>query len=193
MLLYLIIILICMSVIATANSILSAGGYGFWYIILMDICCTVAVIIIDALVAFIIRYVLPQRLFDVNKRGFCASRNEKVFLEKLGIKKWKDRIPELGGFTAFHKDKIYNPRSSEYLKRFIVESNTGIACHLAGGIVGFLIVFFYPFSTLVWVALPVATVNLILNILPMEVLRYNLYKLRALYNCCRETTHNQNI
>lgn len=183
--LYLICIFISMSLIATFNC-LPVGAYSVGYIVFIDISSTIAVILIDATVAVIIRYIFPLSLFDADKMILSASKNEKKLLEKLGIKKWKDKVPELGGFSSFHKDRIYNPKSVEYLKRFVAESNVGIICHVLGGLLGFSILLFRPFSMLLSVCLPVVIINLLLNALPAEVLRYNLYKLRKLvelYHC----------
>lgn len=176
---YLIFILISMSVIATINGLL-LSAYNVWYIIFIDVSSTIVMLIIDALIAVVIRYVFPLKWFSADKMILSAGKTEKLLLERLGIKKWKDKVPELGGFSSFHKDKIYNPRSTEYLKRFVSESNVGIICHILGGVLGFSILFFKPFCMLVSVCLPVVIINLFLNMLPAEVLRYNLYKLRKL-------------
>ena len=168
-----------MSIIAVLNGLL-ISAYNVWYIIFIDVSSTVAVLIIDAVIAVIIRYILPLNWFSADRMILSAGKNEKLLLEKLGIKKWKNKVPELGGFSSFHKDKIYNPRSTEYLKRFVSESNVGIVCHILGGVLGFAILFFKPFCMLVSVCLPVVIINLFLNMLPAEVLRYNLYKLRKL-------------
>jgi hypothetical protein len=56
-----------------------------------------------------------------------------------------------------------------------------VAIHLAGALLGFLIVFLYPFSYAPWIGVPVGVVNAVLNVLPVMALRYNLPKLEALY------------
>ena len=35
---------------------------------------------------------------------------------KLKVKKWKDKIPEIGHFTGFRKNKISDPKNPEYIK-----------------------------------------------------------------------------
>ena len=90
--------------------------------------------------AFIIRR-LPNKWFDEKVKMHYASRKELKFYEKLGVRTWKDKVPELGGFTSFHKDKIRDGDNPEYLKRFILECNYGAVIHLVTAILGFLIVF----------------------------------------------------
>ena len=103
------------------------------------------------------------------------------FYEKIGIKKWKDKALELGAVTGFRKNKLYSPNNNEYVKRFILEANYGIMVHVYCIVFGFLVMLanlFYPF---VYVTLPIAIVNLVLNLLPIFILRYNLPKLHSLY------------
>ena len=84
----------------------------------MTIAMLVVLFLIDALLATLIRK-LPEKWFDSNNKYFDERKGERKFFESLGIKKWKDKIPELGGFTNFHKDKIYEPNSIEFYERFI--------------------------------------------------------------------------
>jgi hypothetical protein len=56
-----------------------------------------------------------------------------------------------------------------------------VAIHLAGALLGFLIVFLYPLAYAPWIGVPVGVVNAVLNVLPIMALRYNLPKLEALY------------
>ena len=72
------------------------------------------------------------------------------------------------------------PDSSAYIGRFLIESNYGVAGHIAGAFLGFLIMllpFLRPFA----IALPLAAVNWVLGILPTMILRSNTPSLRALY------------
>lgn len=182
MILYGAVILICMALIATFNALFAAPvfGFGTTYAILSTVINTVAVILSDGIFAFIIRR-FPNKMFHHEKKFFCVSVKEKNAYEKLGIKKWKEKIPELGGFTNFHKNKIEKPYDNEYLSRFLLEANYGQIIHLVTAFTGYLIVFICPLRMWYCFALPIATVNAILNILPLLVLRYNSYKLKVLY------------
>ena len=71
---------------------------------------TVGVIAWDGLWAFIIRRAFPEKWFSYERKGFFdVPKKECKFYEKIGIKKWKDHVLELGMFTAFDKKAISAP------------------------------------------------------------------------------------
>lgn len=182
MVFYIVSILTCMVIIATINIIFTVPifGFGVWYVILAVILSTISVIIVDLIFALIVRRALPEKWFAVDKTCYNASKKERVFYEKLGIKKWKDKILELGALSGFRKNHVLKPNDNEYVERFILEANYGIIVHVADIIFGFLIIFIYPLEYFLCFGVPVAFVNAVLNLLPMMVLRYNLPKLHAL-------------
>ncbi len=138
-------------------------------------------IIIDIIFATVVRWILPEKFFSIDKLRFSASKKEARFYEKIGIKYWKDKALELGAVTGFRKNKLYNPHDNEYVKRFILEANYGIMVHVFCIVFGFLIMVANAFAPLIWVTLPIAIVNTFLNLLPIFILRYNLPKLHSLY------------
>lgn len=140
----------------------------------------IAVIALDGILALIIRRLLPKRWFVADKKIFQVSQREHRFYRTLYIKQWKDLIPELGGFTNFHKDKLESAEDSAYLERFLLESNFGVVIHLANAVFGFLIIFL-PFCQRPGIWIPVFCVNFVLSLLPVAVLRYNTYTLARLY------------
>ena len=140
----------------------------------------IAVIGVDGLTALIIRRLLPNRWFAASRKLYTVSQGEHRFYQQLKIKAWKDLVPELGGFTDFHKDKLQNANDSAYLERFLLESNYGVVIHLANALFGFVIMFI-PFCKHPAVWIPVFTVNFVLSLLPVAVLRYNTYTLSRLY------------
>ncbi len=165
-------------ILAIAGMLCPYFNYSYLYALFTPL-LTISVMLIDAIGAIIIRK-LPEKWFDSSKKIFISKPNERKFYEKIGIKKWKDKIPELGGFTNFHKDKIYDPKSPTYIKQFILECNYGSMIHLVTGILGYLIIFITPLDICFLMAIPVATVNLILNLLPYFVLRYNVSRLQTM-------------
>lgn len=171
-----------MAVVATLNAIFAAPVFGFdvWYAILATVVAVAAVIAVDGVFAFVIRHMLPARWFDENNTKWTPGKKTCVFYEKIGVKKWKDKVLELGIFAGFRKNKLADPNNNEYVARFITEANYGIVIHLFGMIFGFSIMAFYPKYALNF-GLPVAIVNLFLNYLSFVILRYNLPKLRILY------------
>lgn len=139
----------------------------------------VAVIAIDGAGAFAVRR-LPESWFLCENIDLGASKNERRLYRSLKINSWKEYVPELGGFTNFHKDKILSISDTEYLSRFILESNFGVVIHFINAITGVLICFIPRISRpSIWI--PVFLVNFVLSILPMMILRYNLPVLKKLY------------
>lgn len=151
-----------------------------WEIVFCVAVSVIAAIAIDGLFATIVRWFLPAKWFSVDKKCWMAKRKECILYEKLGIKKWKDKVIELGMFTNFRKNKIADPNNNEYVGRYILEANFGVGCHIAGVLCGYLVCLIFP-SHWYSVGLPVGFVNMILNGLALMILRYNLPKLHTLY------------
>jgi glycosyl-4,4'-diaponeurosporenoate acyltransferase len=137
-------------------------------------------IVVDALTATVAR-LMPAKFADYNKKIYHVSAKEKKFYEKLKIRLWKDKIPEIGHFTGFRKNKLADPQSVEYVDRFLLESCYGELGHFFSLFIGFTVLLLYPISE-VWIVLtiPVAIVNFFLNLPSLLVLRYNSYKLVVL-------------
>ncbi|MBO7078405.1 MAG: hypothetical protein J6W64_01185 [Bacilli bacterium] len=183
--LYIIIILIMMSLITTFNIIFNPI-YPFYVYIIACVAFTISVIIVDAIVATIIRH-MDEKHFDYHKKIFNASKKKLAFYKAIGVKKWKDKVPELGMFTNFRKNKVENPKDPEYLKRYILEACYGVIIHYVSVPFSFLIMLLdfkmYTGESNLYltIALPVALVNVVLIVLPAFILRYNLPKLIRLY------------
>ncbi len=180
---YAFTIVICMAIISVINIFTTAKiyDYAFWEIIVWTTVSTISVIIIDGIFATVARRLLPAKWFTIEKKGYCASKKECKFYEKIGIKKWKDKVLELGMFTNFRKNKIADPSNNEYVAQYIIESNYGVICHLLGVIFGVGATFCCPMNLWLTVGLPVVLVNIVLSTLPIFILRYNLPKLHTLY------------
>lgn len=179
---YVGIILIASVIIGLINGVFILPAYdgNVWNIVLCVSVSVVGAIAIDSVFATIIRWILPKKWFSIDKKRFAASKRECRFYEKIGIKKWKDKVIELGCFTGFRKNKIADPSNNLYIARYISEANYGIAVHIACVFCGYLVCFIFPAH---WysVGLPVGCVNMVLNALPLMILRYNLPKLHTLY------------
>ena len=183
MILYLSIITVCVLIIsATLFFIFSTN---FFYLLGFTAIAAVLSIVVDALVATVCR-LLPERFANHESKVYTVSAKEKSFYEKLKIRKWKDKVPEIGHFTGFRKNKIADPKSVEYLERFLLEACYGEMGHFWSLFFGFsiLLLGFLPFfpSMSLWLAisLPVAIINIFLNLPSLFILRYNSYKLEVL-------------
>ena len=182
MILYLSIIFVCSFVLALLNIFVGTlfFDYSVWFIILAIAGSVVFEFLVDGLFAFIINK-LPNKWFGIENKHFKVSKRSIKFYEKIKIRKWKDKVWDLGGLGGFRKNKMIDPNSPEYIERFIVECNKGVVTHRIGYFVGFLDVFIIPLKYALAIGLPIAFVNLFLNILPTMVLRYNTPKLTTLY------------
>lgn len=151
-----------------------------WLNIVGVISSTVAVIAVDGIAASVC-HALQKKHFHPDGKYFIVSVAERRRLEKLGIKRLKKLVPDLGGIVKFPKGKILEPGSKEYVYLYLKESCSGEAGHIAGMILGFLIMLIFPRF---WfcIGLPVAIVNLVLSFLPVLVLRYNRHSLNNIYN-----------
>jgi hypothetical protein len=113
----------------------------------------------------------------------------------LGVKVWKDKVWELGWLGGFSKKKVLNPEEPEYVERFIIESNKGVVDHIIGMIAGFSVIFLFPIKYMWIMCVPVGLVNLVLNYMPVMILRYNTPKLQTLYKRAvrnKERKNNEN-
>jgi hypothetical protein len=181
--LYLFIIGGSMLLIALLNILYALPAFadgGYIWVAISTLLGTVSVIAWDGIQAFLIRRLLPERMFSPSASPFTVSKRERAFYRKLHVNEWKDLIPELGGFTNFHKSEFSSPSDAIYLARFLLESNYGVAIHLANAALGFLILLL-PWCSEPAIGLPIALVNLVLSLLPVIILRFNTAPLRNLY------------
>ena len=98
--LYLTIIAGCVAVISAIISL--TANMNFLYVLGFTSLAVVLIIIVDALTATVAR-LLPKSRANHEKKRFIVGAKEKKFYEKLYIRKWKDKVPEIGHFTGFRK------------------------------------------------------------------------------------------
>ena len=199
MLLYSIIMVIGMAITITLNAFFNPLYKDKWWMyIILVVAFVVAAILLDGLIAFIIRR-MPEKWFSEDKGMFKASRKELIFYKKIGVDKWKNYVPELGMFTGFSKGKVVDPNDNKYIARFILEARYGVAIHLFSVPFSFLLLLGdYNMYTghpniILTIALPVAVVNAILIVLPAFILKFNLHRLVKIYesNKRMEERHRQ--
>lgn len=178
MIIYSVIISITLIIVYLLN--LLRGCTDILYILKWTSIDILVVFIIDAIIAFVIRR-LPEKWFDYKYKAFKIFKWERKFYEAIKIKKWKDKIPELGQLTNFKKNKVREPKNSEYLLRYLMECVYGESIHFLSIILGFLILLINPKCCL-YFGLPIAIANGIISYLSFAILRYNRPKLTILYN-----------
>jgi len=174
--LYFTVIGVAMALVAALNAL--TGLASPLYAIIATVWCTALQFALDALIALII-HALPNSRFSADDPRFAVSEREKALYKRLRVRAWKDKVWELGGLGGFSKSSFASPSDPAYVERFIVESNKGVVTHRLSYPIGFLAMLTLPNICAFTIALPVALVNLFLNVLPTLVLRYNTPKLQA--------------
>ena len=148
-----------------------AGGFVWWYALLGVFASAAAAFGIDALVALLVRR-WPEDKIDPFGGWFRARSWERKCYVRLGVRHWKDRIPEMGGLLAhFSKKQVADRHDNAYLMKFMRETCYAEIMHLLSIPVGFLIFLLWPHHIL-WFGLPVALVNAVLQIFPVLTQRY---------------------
>ena len=130
---------------------------------------------IGALAATLTR-AFPPRFFNPFARRFQVNKRERRFLVRIGIRVWKDKIPEVGALLGYlSKKKVTARDDNDYLLHFMTETCYAEVMHLVCCFVGFLILIpalFFDHRYLFFLVLPVAVIHAILHFLPVLVQRY---------------------
>ena len=172
------------SVIGIAMALISLFNIAFdvaseTYVISTVIVCTAMQFVFDGIIAIIVNKT-PDRFFDIDNPRFTVTERERALYIKLGVRRWADKVWELGALGGFSKKTVKEPNDSEYIEKYIIECNKGVVTHRLSYFVGFLVMWPVSGTVAYTVALPVAIVNLFLNVLPTVVLRYNTPMLHTL-------------
>ena len=175
--LYLSIIGVAMAIIAAVNIAL---GIAPWrYAVIAVVWCAVLQFALDGFMAIVIR-LTPDSWYGVKNPLFSVSEWEKKLYKTVKVRLWKDKVWELGGLGGFSKKKLISPDDPAYIEKFIIECNKGVVTHRLSYPIGFLVMLTLGGTCSLTIALPVAVVNLFLNILPTLVLRYNTPMLQGM-------------
>lgn len=172
--LYLSTIGIAMLIISAVNIVF--GTAPWYFIVIAVIWCTALQFALDGGIAILINK-MPDGWFGVKNPLYHVSEWEQKLYKKLRVKFWKDKVWELGGLGGFSKKHLTDPSDPGYIEKFIIECNKGVLTHRLSYPIGFLAMLTLPGICALTIALPVAIVNLYLNILPTLALRYNTPKL----------------
>ena len=172
------------TVIGIAMVLISALNIGFrvaaaHYAIIAVVFCTALQFVLDAVVAFVVNR-FPDKCFGIDNPLFSISEWERNLYKRLKVRLWATKVWELGSLGGFSKKSVKEPDNPEYIEKFIIECNKGVMTHRLSYPVGFLAMLTLPGIPAFTIALPVAVVNLFLNILPTIVLRHNTPMLKSL-------------
>ncbi len=139
---------------------------------------------VNILCAICFQNLLINRINPLNKHYSVQPWEEKIYL-KLGVRKWKDKIPELGKlFAGFDKSQIGDKSNNDHVLYFISQTITAEYIHSFSAVLGLLAIF-ACLQTWHIVGIPLLLANTIINVMPVMVQRYNRPKLMKLYlrNC----------
>lgn len=175
--LYLTIIGIAMLIISLFNIVFETASW--YYIVIATVFCTALQFVLDGVIAIAINK-MPDAWFAVDNPLYNVSRRERELYKKLKVKRWKNKVWELGGLGGFSKGKISSPDDPKYIEKFIIECNKGVLTHRLAYPIGFLAMLTLKMPCAITIAMPVAIVNLFLNILPTIVLRNNTPLLKSI-------------
>ena len=175
--LYLFIIGVALAAVSALNIIFEAAPW--YYVIIAAVWCVALQFALDGLIAILINK-MPDGWFGAENKLYRVSDWERKLHKKLKVRLWKDKIWELGGLGGFSKKKLKAPDDPDYIEKFIIECNKGVLTHRLSYPIGFLAMLTLPGVCAFSVALPVALVNLFLNVLPTLALRYNTPMLQIL-------------
>ncbi|MDE7164529.1 MAG: hypothetical protein K2O04_03810 [Clostridiales bacterium] len=180
--LYSLVISISAIIIATLNAIFGSAAFGYnaLYSVLATVIGALSIASIDMIVAFIVK-ALPKKLFSSDKKFFTMSRKERKLAEKLGIRRWKTKVPDIavmgGGLS---KSRLLISNDNTYISEVLYENAYAQVIHIAAAIVGFALVPLYPLEYWFCFGLPIAVVNCLLNCMSLSVLRYNFGRIKTL-------------
>ncbi len=175
--LYLSTIGIAIVIISAVNIIFDISPW--YYVIIASIFCAALAFCIDGLIAIIINK-MPDSWFGVDNPLYNVSEKERQLYKKLKVRLWKDKVWELGGLGGFSKKILREPDNPQYIEKFIIECNKGVLTHRLSYPAGFLVMLTMPNICALTIGLPVAIVNLFLNVLPTLALRYNTPMLKSI-------------
>ena len=190
MLLYLTIVILAMTIIVICN--IACNITNFFSCPWIVIACVIGAVIIEIIIDLILAGIVcacKNSWFKDDAKVFNASKKECRIYEKIGIKRWKDKILEIGAIGGFSKAKLSDNIDIDYINKFLLESYKGIIVHITNIILGFLIMAIPPYKWSLCVGLPVAIVNAILGLFPILVLRYNIPKLKIVRKRLEKLSH----
>ncbi len=124
---------------------------------------------------------LPSKYFKPDLKFFKTFKIEKQIYKILKVKKWKDKVPELGKFGGFEKNKLKDPTNPKYLEEFLTDSCKSEAIHSLSAFLAIFMFFIIPKPFKLLIALPVFIVNFICHIMPVLIQRYMRPRLLTLY------------
>lgn len=171
---YSFILITCITLVIGLNLI-----FNFAWMTLLDLLIAFAIILLPSLFCAIGIRLLPKRWFDGNAKVYSVSAGETNFLNKIKVKSWKDKIPNIAKIKFNNLPTNIDPKDPNFVKKLISEScyaeSLHISCILAALIALLCIIKTRWFLTM---GLPIAIVYSIFNVPSILVQRFNRPRLK---------------
>lgn len=167
------VLFFCIIAIIVANLVCN-----FAWITVLYLFVGFAIVLLPSLFVAIVIRLLPKKWFNPDNKIYNVSEKERNFLLKIGIKKWKDKIPEMGQTVNFKKDRLVDANNVEYIQKFLVETCYAESLHLCCAISAFVAMLFMPAGNFWNISFPIAIIYAIYNIPSILIQRYNRPRLK---------------
>lgn len=133
----------------------------------------VAISCFPSIIISLVVKLLPKNIFTPNNPLFKVFKFENRILTFLGVKNWKDKIPDAGAYLdKFSKRNLSEPRNKEYIDKFITQSIYAESIHNLSILWGVISLKFFSKNIRYKIGVPVVVLNTFLHGLPVLVQRY---------------------
>ncbi len=133
-------------VVFVVNAILSIAGvceFSVFFAAYYPLMIIVFLVVLNGISALITTRLFPLKRININSKLFTIFSCEKQIYEKLGVRKFKDRIPEIGGAISGFSKSSFTGTDVDYLERFIKETIISELVHFVEIIVCLLVFVFF--------------------------------------------------
>ena len=166
---YTLILATCIILVIGLNLI-----FNFAWMTLLDLLISFAIVLLPSLFCVIGIRLLPKRWFTGDAKVYQVSEREIKFLNKIKVKTWKEKIPNIAKIKYKSSDIQIDPKDPKFVKKLLTETcyaeSLHISCIVTAVVAALCIVKTRWFLTM---ALPIAIVYTFFNIPSILVQRYN--------------------
>lgn len=134
---------------------------------------SIAIICFPSIIISIVVKLLPKKLFKADNPFFKVRNFENKILLFLGVRNWKDKIPDAGAYLdKFSKRNLSEPKNKEYIDKFITQSIYAESIHNLSILWAIISLKFLRKDIRYKIGVPIVILNSFLHGLPVLVQRY---------------------
>jgi len=175
-----IIIFVASILIAFILNATLAVGMPVWYALVASVSNFAIIFALDTVVATII-HALPVKWFSPKKTSYKLTKGKKRFLKIIGVRTWKNLVPDMGKLCDFDRQELQSTTDVKYIRKFLTETNYAQIIHISMALIGFLDLLIWPSTELLNFSLPFAIFNFFINMPSIIIQMYNRPRLYTLY------------